>query len=87
MPKEGVNFETCGKVIVATSESELPAMHKIHKRGKANNVNCRVIKKEELNELEPHASGIAAIHVPEAGIINYKNFVLFSKKSNPMMDK
>lgn len=72
--KEGVNFETCGKVIVATSESELPAMHKIHKRGKANNVNCRVIKKEELNELEPHASGIAAIHVPEAGIINYKNF-------------
>ena len=86
--QEGVNYEQCGKVIVATSENELPAMQKIYERGKANNVTCKKIDKIELNELEPHAAGIAAIHEPEAGIINYKKFVLFSlKKLKPVTGK
>ena len=72
--QEGVDYEQCGKVIVATSENELPAMQKIYERGKANNVTCKKIDKTELKEIEPHAAGIAAIHVPEAGIINYKKF-------------
>ena len=67
--QEGVDYEQCGKVIVATSENELPAMQKIYERGKANNVTCKKIDKTELKEIEPHAAGIAAIHVPEAGII------------------
>lgn len=69
---EGISYEICGKVIVALEESELPAMERIYERGVANGVKCEVIGKERLNELEPHSAGIKAIHVPEAGIVNYK---------------
>lgn len=67
-----IRFELCGKVIVATSEIELPALERIHQRGQANGVTCRVIERSELLELEPHAAGIKAIHVPEAGIVDYR---------------
>ena len=72
--EQGVNYESCGKVIVATSKEEIPAMNKIYDRGKENRVSCKIIDEVELKDLEPHAAGVAAIHVPEAGIINYKNF-------------
>jgi L-2-hydroxyglutarate oxidase len=68
---ESVPFEICGKVIVATDESELPRLAEIFARGQANGVRCEKIGPERLHELEPHAAGIAAIHVPEAGIVNY----------------
>ncbi len=67
-----IRFELCGKVIVATSENELPALERIYQRGQANGVTCRVIERSELLELEPHAAGIKAIHVPEAGIVDYR---------------
>lgn len=69
--REGVAFDICGKVIVAVSEDELPKMHDIFARGQANGVKCELIGPERLRELEPHAAGIAAIHVPEAGIVDY----------------
>ncbi len=72
--EHGVNYESCGKVIVATSKEEIPTMNKIYDRGKENGVSCKIIDDKELKDLEPHAAGVAAIHVPEAGIINYKNF-------------
>lgn len=72
--EQGVNYESCGKVIVATSKEEIPTMNKIYDRGKENGVSCKIIDDKELKDLEPHAAGVAAIHVPEAGIINYKNF-------------
>jgi (S)-2-hydroxyglutarate dehydrogenase len=68
---EGISFEICGKVIVALDDSELPAMERIYERGQANGVICEVIGRERLAELEPHSAGIKAIHVPEAGIVNY----------------
>ncbi|MCL4104624.1 UNVERIFIED_CONTAM: hypothetical protein GTU68_004578 [Idotea baltica] len=70
--KENIDFEICGKVIVALDESEVPAMDRIFERGKANGVDCKIINREQLREIEPHAAGIAAIHVPEAGIVNYR---------------
>jgi L-2-hydroxyglutarate oxidase len=70
--EEGINYEICGKVIVALDENELSALHRILERGKANGVKCRLIGKHELADLEPHAAGIAAIHVPEAGIVDYR---------------
>jgi L-2-hydroxyglutarate oxidase len=70
--EEGVAYEICGKVIVAVDESELPALHRIFDRGCANGVVCEMIGQERLNELEPHTAGIEAIHVPEAGIVDYK---------------
>ena len=69
---EGISYEICGKVIVALDDSELPAMQRIFERGQANGVICEVIGRERLTELEPHTAGIQAIHVPEAGIVNYK---------------
>ncbi|HLE57162.1 MAG TPA: L-2-hydroxyglutarate oxidase [Rhodothermia bacterium] len=69
---ENIPFELCGKVIVATGERDLPALERIFERGKANEVACEVIGPERLRELEPHASGIRAIHVPEAGIVDYR---------------
>ncbi len=70
--ENGIVHEICGKVIVALDESELPAMHRIYERGQANGVQCQIVDKDRLRELEPHAAGIAAIHVPEAGIVDYR---------------
>jgi L-2-hydroxyglutarate oxidase len=69
--REDIPFERCGKVIVAVSDRELPALERIHERGKANGVECRLIDGDELRQLEPHSAGIRAIHVPEAGIVDY----------------
>ncbi len=68
---EGIPFEICGKVIVAVSDEELPALERIYERGQANGVQCEMIDRARLAELEPHASGLRAVHVPEAGIVDY----------------
>ena len=69
--KEGIAYDVCGKVIVAIEESELPRLESIYERGQQNGVKCEIIDVERLHELEPHAAGIKAIHVPEAGIVDY----------------
>jgi L-2-hydroxyglutarate oxidase len=68
---EDVPFERCGKVVVATREDELPALAELERRGRANGVDLERIGPERLRELEPHAAGIAALHVPESGIVDY----------------
>jgi L-2-hydroxyglutarate oxidase len=68
---EGVPFDICGKVIVAVAEDEVPALQRIYERGQANGIRCELIDRERLKELEPHAQGVRAIHVPEAGIIDF----------------
>ncbi|MBM4076506.1 MAG: L-2-hydroxyglutarate oxidase, partial [Planctomycetes bacterium] len=70
--KEGIPFDRCGKVIVAVSADEIPALERIFERGQANGVQCELIGQERLRELEPHTAGIRAIHVPEAGIVDYR---------------
>src|SRR5262245_11910238 len=67
-----VPFEICGKVIVAVNEAELPHLDRIYDRGQQNGVQCELISPERLKELEPHAAGVKAVHVPEAGIVNYR---------------
>ena len=69
--KEGIDYDICGKVIVAISEAELPALETIYQRGRTNGVSCEMINSEKLHELEPHVAGIKAVHVPEAGIVDY----------------
>ena len=68
----GIAHDICGKVIVAFDECELPALKNIYDRGQANGVKCEMIDRDRLLELEPHCAGIKAIHVPEAGIIDYR---------------
>ncbi|MCE9606257.1 MAG: L-2-hydroxyglutarate oxidase [Planctomycetia bacterium] len=70
--REGVAYDVCGKVIVACSEQELPGLQRIFERGQANGVQCEMIGRERLCELEPYTAGIRAIHVPEAGIVDYR---------------
>lgn len=71
--EHGIAYRLVGKVIVATDEKELPAMRNLFERGLANGVTCELIGRERLLELEPHVlNGIQAIHVPEAGIVDYR---------------
>ena len=70
--EHGIEHELCGKVIVALNEEEIPRMEKIYRRGQENGVNCEIIDRKRLLEIEPHAAGIRAIHVPECGIVNYR---------------
>jgi L-2-hydroxyglutarate oxidase len=70
--EHGIDYELCGKVIVATSKEEVGRLDAIYDRGKANGVNCELIPKERLKEIESYANGVAAVHVPECGIVNYR---------------
>lgn len=70
--QHGITHEVCGKVIVAVSENEREGLHRIYERGQQNGVACEKIGPERLAELEPHVAGIEALHVPEAGIVDYK---------------
>ena len=66
-----IPHELCGKVVVATDAGEVRRLHELHQRGRANGVECRLIGREELLDIEPHASGLEALHVPGAGIVDY----------------
>jgi L-2-hydroxyglutarate oxidase LhgO len=71
-----LRYELCGKVIVATDESELPRLEELHRRGLANGVQgLEAIGPEQLRELEPHGVGIRALHSPHTGIIDYSAVV------------
>jgi L-2-hydroxyglutarate oxidase LhgO len=70
--EHGVPFDICGKVIVAVNDAELPALDRIFERGQQNGVLAEMIGPERLKKLEPHTAGVRAIHVPEAGIVNYR---------------
>jgi len=68
-----IPYEICGKVVVATSDAELPRLEELHRRGIANGLqNLEMIGPERLKELEPHTTGIKALHVPETGIVDYR---------------
>ena len=70
--EHGVPFETCGKVVVATHNDELPRLERLAERAQANGVRSRRIGAEEIRQLEPHARGIAGLHVAESGIVDYR---------------
>ncbi len=69
----GLPFELCGKVIVATSDDELPRLNTLFERGIQNGLKVELIGPEGLRDLEPDAAGIKAVRVPEAGIVDYKS--------------
>lgn len=69
--QHGVSWQRTGKVIVASSEQQRPALQSIFDRGRANGVACELIDRDQLLTREPHCSGIQAIHVPESGIVDY----------------
>lgn len=70
--EEGIAHERCGKLVVATREEELPRLDELERRGRANGLaGIERLRGEEIREREPHAAGIAALWVPETGIVDY----------------
>jgi len=70
--EHAIPHEICGKVVVATEHEELPRLQTLFQRGTENGLEgLRMLTGEELREIEPHAAGIAAIHVPQEGIVDY----------------
>ncbi|GHE71108.1 L-2-hydroxyglutarate oxidase [Roseivirga thermotolerans] len=70
--EEGVPYELCGKVVVATDEFQKPLLENLYKRGLENGLHeISKLSLEQLKEIEPHVNGIAAIKVPYTGIIDY----------------
>lgn len=68
----GIKYDLCGKIIVATSQEELPLLDNIYKRGIDNGLdNLQYLSREEFREIEPHCEGVKAIKVPQTGIIDY----------------
>lgn len=70
--EHGIPFELCGKIVVATEQEEIPRLHVLMERGKANGLEgLQLLNAEEIREIEPNAAGIAAIRVPQEGIVDY----------------
>jgi len=68
----GVRYENCGKVIVATTEEERPRLLALHERGMANGVEgLKRIDPVQLREIEPHARAVVALHSPTTAIVDY----------------
>jgi L-2-hydroxyglutarate oxidase LhgO len=68
----GVPYEICGKLVVATSEEELPRLAELARRGRENGVaGVRELGPAEFRKIEPHAAGVKALHVPPTGITDY----------------
>ncbi len=63
--------EVCGKVIVATSEAQVPALLELSRRGEANGVTSELLDESSLRRLEPHVRGLRALYVPSAGIVDF----------------
>lgn len=67
-----VPHERCGKIVVATREVELPQLAELERRGLENGLEgIERLDSQEIREFEPHATGIAGLHVPQTGIVDY----------------
>lgn len=70
--EHSIPHERCGKIVVATDESELSQLKMLEERGIANGlVGIKRLTKEEIKEYEPYSNGIEALYVPQTGIVDY----------------
>jgi L-2-hydroxyglutarate oxidase len=67
-----IPHEICGKLVVACSEEEIPRLRELLDRGTRNGLKgLKWMGRDQMREIEPHAAGVAAVHVPEEGIVDY----------------
>ncbi len=71
--EHGIRHEVCGKVIVATTVSEIPQMENLYGRGVANGLTVKKLSASEVKEIEPNVSCLAGLHVPATGIVNFSD--------------
>jgi (S)-2-hydroxyglutarate dehydrogenase len=70
--EHGIETRRDGKLIVAAGEGELPRLDELERRGRANQVpGLRRIDGDAIAEIEPHARGVAALHSPETGVVDF----------------
>lgn len=70
--KNNILYDICGKIIIATSDKEIPYMKNLFERGIQNGLTgLRILSNEQVKEIEPHVECKTAIYVPQTGIINY----------------
>jgi (S)-2-hydroxyglutarate dehydrogenase len=75
--EHGLPHEVCGKLVVATSAEELPALAELLRRGTENGVpGLEEVGPERIREIEPHAAGLRALWVPGTGIADYRAVAL-----------
>lgn len=71
--EHGIKHDICGKLIVATSEKELPHLEKIYQNGLQNQIeDMRKVTPEQIREIEPFCQGIAGVYVGCTGIIDFR---------------
>jgi L-2-hydroxyglutarate oxidase len=75
--ERGIPHRRSGKIIVATSTSELPRLEELRRRGEANGLDdLRIMERRELHELEPEVDAVAGMRIREAGIVDYRQVAL-----------
>lgn len=71
-----VAHDTCGKLVVAASADEVPRLRALFERGQTNGLQgLRWLSADEAHEIEPHVNVVAAVHVPEEGIADFRGVV------------
>ncbi len=71
--KEGIPYDLCGKIVVATHPEQVPILEGLYERGKQNGLTgFKMLDLAGMREYEPHVQGIKGFFVPQTGIINYK---------------
>ena len=71
--ERGIAHEICGKLVVAVDEGEVERLRMLEERGRQNGLaGIRWLTGGEIRQFEPHCAGLAALHVPEEGIIDYR---------------
>jgi (S)-2-hydroxyglutarate dehydrogenase len=69
---EGIAYDACGKLVVATREDERPRLENLMERATANGVpGLRWLEGDQMREVEPHVTGVAALHSPETAIVDF----------------
>lgn len=70
--EHAIAWKRSGKLIVATQQAELPQLKELERRAQANGVTSRWLGSEEVADFEPHVRSVAALSIPEAGVVNYQ---------------
>ncbi len=71
--EHNIKHDICGKLIVACEEQEIGKLKEIYQRGQSNGLQgLKLVDAKELRKIEPYVNGVMGIHVPQAGIVDYK---------------
>jgi L-2-hydroxyglutarate oxidase len=71
--KYNIDYELCGKVIVAINDHEIPALEKLYDRGNEHGLHgLKYLTSQEIKDIEPECTGVKGVFVPQTGIVDYK---------------